>query len=50
MFDSFYERMGFKKYKNSYGDLVDEVDDLVMYGFQVSWVMSSTIRLVPPAH
>ena len=26
--------------------LVDEVDDLVLYGSQVSWKMSSTIRLV----
>ena len=48
--------MGFKKHKHTYGDLVDDVDDLVMYGSQVSWAISSTIRLVttcilvPPCH
>ena len=44
--DLFYERMEFKKYKNNYGYLVDDLDDLVMYGSQVSWEISSTIRLV----
>ena len=38
--------MGLKNHKNKYGDLVDEVDDLVMYESQVSCAMSSTIRLV----
>ena len=38
--------MGFKKYKNKYGDLFDEVDDLVMYGSKVSWAMDSYICLV----
>ena len=48
--------MGFKNYKNNYGDLVHNVDDLVMYGSQVSWAMASTIhlvitrKLVPPCH
>ena len=38
--------MGFKKHKNNYDDLADEVDDLVMYGSQASCSMSSNIRLV----
>ena len=38
--------MGFKEYKNKYGDLVDEEDDLVMYGYKVSLVMVSSICLV----
>ena len=44
--DSFYDRMGLTKYKNKYGDLVDDVDKLVMYGSQVSSVMASYICLV----
>lgn len=44
--DLFFEITGFNKYKNKYGDLVDEVDDLVMYGSKVSWAMASSIRLV----
>ena len=54
--DTLYERMGLKKHKNNYGDLFDEEDDLVMYGSQVIWSMSSTIHpvttrtLVPPCH
>ena len=38
--------MGFNKYKSKYGDLVDEVDDLTMYGYKVSWTMASSICLV----
>ena len=38
--------MGFKKYKNKFGDLVDEVDNLVIYGSKVSWAMASSICLV----
>ena len=38
--------MGLKEHNNRYGDLVDEVDDLVMYGSQVNWAMASTIHLV----
>ena len=38
--------MGFSKCKNKYGDLVDDVDDLFMYGPQVSSVVASSIRLV----
>ena len=41
----FYERMGLKKYK--YGDLVDDVDDLVMYGSQPSSAMTSSISWSP---
>ena len=29
--NKFYDSMGFNKYKNSYGDFDDEVDELVMY-------------------
>ena len=45
--DTFYNRIGFNTYKNCYGDLVDEVDELVMYGSQIIWAMSSSIHLVP---
>ena len=44
--DPFYERMEFSKYKNGYGDLVDDVDDLVTYGSRFSSVMASSICLV----
>ena len=38
--------MELKKHKNNYGNLVDDVDDLVMYGSQVGWAMPSSMRLV----
>ena len=44
--DPFYERMGLKKHNNNYGDLVDDVDDLVMHGSQVNSTMASSIHLV----
>ena len=37
--------MQFSKYKNHVGDLVDDKDDFVMYGSQVSTVNSSSILL-----
>ena len=46
MHDQFYERMVFTKYKNKYGDVVDAVDDLVMYATQVNYTMASSIRMV----
>ena len=44
--DPIYDRMGLGKYKNCYGNLISEVDELVMYGSQVSWAMASSICLV----
>ena len=43
--DPFYNSMRFNKYQNVYGDLVDEVDNLVIYGSQVSLEMTSSIFL-----
>ena len=44
--DPFYERMGLKKYKNCYGGLLDDADDLVMYESKVSAAMARSIHLV----
>ena len=43
--DSFVEYMKLNKYKNLYGDLVDDVDNCVMYGSQVSirWSISKLV-------
>ena len=41
--DPFYGRMGFRKHKNHYGDFVDDVEEFVMYGSQVSSAMASFI-------
>ena len=41
-----FERMGFSKYKNQFGDLVDDAYDLVMYGYQASDAIASSICLV----
>ena len=38
--------MEFNKYNNRYGYLFDEVEKLVMYGYQVSWEISSSAHLV----
>ena len=35
-----------KKHKNEYDDLVDGVDELVMYGAQVSCVIASSIGMI----
>ena len=37
--------MRFTKFKNNYGDLVDDVEDLVMHGSQVSLADVSSIKL-----
>ena len=44
--DPFVERMGFSKYNNQFGNLVDDAYDLVMYGYQVSAAIASSICLV----
>ena len=38
--------MGLKKYKNCYGGLLDDADDLVMYESKVSAAMARSIHLV----
>ena len=43
--DPFFENMRFTKLKNNYGDLVDDVEDLVMHGSQVSLANVSSIKL-----
>ena len=43
--DSIFERIGFSKYNNKLGDLVDDTE-LFIYGSQDSAEMSSSIRLV----
>ena len=44
--DPFDERKGLKKDKDQFGDLIDDVDDLVMYGSQKSSAMAISICLV----
>ena len=44
--DPFFESMKFNKFKNKYGDLVDDVEDLVMHGSQVSLAHVSSVKLI----
>ena len=38
--------MRLNKYKNKYGDLVDDVEDLVIHGYQVSLANVSSVNLI----
>ena len=44
--DPFFEIMRFNKFKNKYGDLVDDIEDLVMHGSQVSLANVSSVKLM----
>ena len=44
--DPFFENMKFIKFKNKYGDLVDDVEYLGMYGSQVCLAHVSSVKLI----